>query len=130
MFSSKIIIFSRYTSGTYFFLTLKKNCFLKFFLKFGWIYNGILIEKWNFFKNPKLSVYYMCHMCANQFYDSESSIEWYCLKKFNFESIHIRHINFFEFFEIFLKIRLDLKIDWNFFPKFKSMFANRFYDSY
>ena len=54
----------------------------------------------------------MCHMCANQFYDSESSIEWYCLKKFNFELIHIRHINFFEFWKKKKKLKFSFKFCW------------------
>ena len=53
----------------------------------------------------------MCHMCANQFCDFGSLIDWYCLKKFIFEPIHIRHTIFFEFWrkktfsEIFSKFR-------------------------
>ena len=81
-----------------FFWILKK----KKKLKFSWKTAGFTTDidrKMKFFSNPKLSIYYMCHMCANHFYDSESSTEWYRLKKLNFESIHIRHINFFEFWK-------------------------------
>ena len=83
-----------------FFWALKKILFFEIFLQIPLDLQRDIDRKMKFFKNPKLSVYYMCHMCANQFYDFESATEWYCLKKFNFESIHIRHINFFEFWKI------------------------------
>ena len=55
----------------------------------------------------------MCHICTNQFYDSDSFIDLYCLKILNFESIHFRHTNYFvgNFFENFLQIPLDSQRD-------------------
>ena len=94
-----------------FFLGLKKILFFEIFPQIPLDSQRDMDRKINFFSNPKLSVYFMCHMCTNQFYDSESFIDWCCLKKLNFELIHIRHTNFFWiflggiFWKIFFKFR-------------------------
>ena len=106
------------------FLALKFVLFFEIFLQIPLDSQRDIDRKIELFSNPKLSAYYMCHTCKNQFYDSDSFIDWCCLKKLNFESIHIRHINFFEFWkkkkiEIFLKngwIYNGILIEkWNFF---------------
>ena len=83
-----------------FFLALKNFLFFVIFLQIPLDLQRDIDRKIEFFSNPKLSVYYMCHICTNQFYDSDSFIDRYCLKIFNFESIHYRHTIFFcgEFF--------------------------------
>ena len=125
-----------------FFLALKKILFFEIFLQIPLDLQRDIDRKIEFFSNPKLSVYYMCHMCTNQFYDSDSFIDRYCLKIFNFESIHYRHTIFFveNCFENFLQIPLDSqrdidrKIELFSNPKLSvyymcHMCTNQFYDS-
>ena len=59
-----------------------KKFFFQMFLHIPLDLQRDIDQKIEFFSNPKLSVYYMCHMCANQFYDSYRFI--YCFFFFSF----------------------------------------------